>query len=241
MGRYAVLCAACVFPVQGQEHTPVVALDGYHKHETVPHYRWDGTYAGGYSQFGALLESLGTSLETITTPLSASSLAGTDCLLIVAPDTPNKVAQPAYIEKDEINSITKWVRRGGTLILFGNDPGNSEFKHLNELAAKFGVRFLEETHHDAQGGVKVTLHAGSGQTIVSPDARLYAVQIAPLSLSSTKAIRLYEDNGQVLMVSVAYGRGRVLAFGDPWLYNEYIHTDDNYEIAAHIFRWLLHR
>ena len=34
-------------------------------------------------------------------------------------------------------------------------------------------------------------------------------------------------------------KGRVLALGDPWLYNEYIRTQDNYRIAENLFRWLL--
>ena len=237
--RSLLLGGLLVNPLHGQGHSLVVALDGYHKNESMPHYRWEGTYQGGFSDLGGLLQSLGAKLKTITTPIFANNLNGVDCLLIVAPDTPSKVPHPAYIAKSEIKAITRWVKRGGVLVLLGNDPGNSEFEHLNQLAAQFGIRFLEETHRDAQGSVKLTLHASNGQSIIRTNDKLYAVQIAPIGLKTSKAIRFYEDNGQVLMASVDSGSGRVLAFGDPWLYNEYIHTDDNYQIASQLFRWLL--
>jgi len=30
------------------------------------------------------------------------------------------------------------------------------------------------------------------------------------------------ENGQVLIATASYGKGYVLAIGDPWIYNEYI-------------------
>ena len=74
-----------------QQH-PVVLLDGYHNDQPQPHYRWEGTYPGGYSEFGKLLKSLGAELRTLRDPLTADRLAGVTCLIIVNPDTPAQSA-----------------------------------------------------------------------------------------------------------------------------------------------------
>ena len=51
-------------PSATAQQSPVVVLDGYHNNQPKPHYRWEGTYAGGYSEFGKLLKSLGAELRT---------------------------------------------------------------------------------------------------------------------------------------------------------------------------------
>jgi len=41
------------------------------------------------------------------------------------------------------------------------------------------------------------------------------------------------------MALVHHGRGLVVALGDPWIYNEYIHSRDNYRMAENLFRMLM--
>jgi hypothetical protein len=43
------------------------------------------------------------------------------------------------------------------------------------------------------------------------------------------------------MTAVRHGKGIVVALGDPWLYNEYLYTQDNRRIAEELFRRLLER
>src|SRR5215510_2832652 len=102
---FAVECAAQV----------VVALDGYHNNESrMPdHYQWDGTRNGGFSQLGQLLKDLGGELRTIRERMTAAALSGVDILIIVDPDTPAETESPKYIEPDEIEAISAWVRQGG--------------------------------------------------------------------------------------------------------------------------------
>jgi hypothetical protein len=42
-----------------------------------------------------------------------------------------------------------------------------------------------------------------------------------------------------MMTSVRAGKGQVIALGDPWLYNEYLYTQDNRRIAEELFRKVL--
>ena len=42
-----------------------------------------------------------------------------------------------------------------------------------------------------------------------------------------------------MMTSVRVGKGQVIALGDPWVYNEYLYTQDNRRIAEELFRKVL--
>jgi unsaturated rhamnogalacturonyl hydrolase len=216
----------------------VVALDGFHNNEAQPHYRWEGKYMGGYSELGALLDKLGASRKTITEPLTAKSLTGVDCLIVTDPDIPAEAANPQYFSDAEADAIDRWVKKGGVLVLFGNDPGNAEFEHLNVVAGKFGLKFIEKVHKDAKGSMKLTI-AGPADDPVFQGLKFYGVQVAPIEVKNPKAKTLLSDNGAALMVHVPHGKGRVLALGDPWIYDEYIRSQDNYKIAENLFRWLL--
>lgn len=217
----------------------MVALDGFHKNEPQPHYRWEGKYPGGYSELAALLDRLGAVRKTLAERLSTQNLAGVDCLIIVDPDLPSRNPNPQYISSDEAQAVAGWVQKGGILLLLGNDPGNSEFAHLNGLASRFGFEFIEKLHKDAAGGVKLTLPGPADHPAFAGGLKFYAVQVAPLGVTNPKAEVLLSDNGETIMALIPFGKGRVLALGDPWLYNEYIHTQDNYRIAENLFRWLL--
>src|SRR4051794_32509881 len=130
----ALLLTALAWNAQELTHK-VVLLDGYHNKETKTplHYRWEGTDNGGFSKLGDVLKGLGAELRTITTPIEPSALKGVGCLIIVDPDTPQESGAPNYISEAETKAIVDWVRRGGRLVLLGNDKGNAEFEHFNRL------------------------------------------------------------------------------------------------------------
>ena len=128
-------------------------LDGFHNNESkMPdHYQWDGMRPGGFSELGKLLVGLGAELKTTRERITPAALAGVKVFIIVDPDTPAETDHPQYIMPDEIAAIEQWVRQGGRLVLLGNDKGNAEFEHFNQLARRFGIEFLEETYPHVQG------------------------------------------------------------------------------------------
>ena len=216
----------------------VVALDGFHNNESkMPdHYQWDGVRPGGFSELGKVLTESGAKLVTIRQRVTRSTLEGVRVFIIVDPDTPQETADPQYIMPEEIAAIEAWVRAGGRLVLLGNDKGNAEFEHFNQLAKRFGIEFLEETYPKVQG--KGILVAKGDTQIFDGAPEVYLVEVAPLKVSPEVKV-LLADHGTPIMALAQAGKGEVFALGDPWVYNEYINSKNNRAIAANLFRSLL--
>jgi unsaturated rhamnogalacturonyl hydrolase len=229
----ALYCCAAAWP-------QVVALDGFHNDETKAptHYRWEGTNQGGYSELGKVVQGLGGELRTVHERLTPAVLSGIEVFIIPDPDTPAEADNPKYLERSEIDALDQWVRGGGRLVLLGNDKGNAEFEHFNQLAARFGIQFLEETYPKVQGKGILVAH-GTG-TIFGDGATVYLVEIAPLKVTGDARVIL-EDRGTPVMALARTGKGLVFALGDPWVYNEYIDRNDNRKVAENLFRLLLAR
>jgi unsaturated rhamnogalacturonyl hydrolase len=145
-----------------------------------------------------------------------------------------------------VKTIASWVRRGGVLVLMGNDAGNAEFDRLNELAKQFGIQFNKDSRNRVQGNHYQTgrLTVPSPHPIFHGARNLFLKEVSTLRLSSP-ARPLLQDSGDTIMAVAKFGRGTVFAVGDPWLYNEY--TDgrrlpaeyDNYQAAVDLSRWLV--
>lgn len=103
----------------------VVGLDNWYNHETnaktgLPfHYLWTDTNNSGYSQWGELFVKHGASITTIESPADPGNLAGIDIYIIVDPDTTTESTSPNYIQAADRKAIKKWVKKGGTLVLYG--------------------------------------------------------------------------------------------------------------------------
>lgn len=226
-------------PFYNEKARKTVAVDGWHNREPEPHYRWDGTYQGGFSGLGKMLNGLGAETRTVNEPFSAKSLAGLDLLIVVDPDTPKETANPNLIGDAEIDAADAWVRHGGTLVLLNNDPGHAEFPRMNALAKRFGIEFEERKHADASGNAKLTLTTPAGGGWFTPGLKFYGVDLAPLKVTAAGAETLLAEGSAVMMAAVRVGKGQVIALGDPWVYNEYLYTQDNRRIAEELFRKLL--
>jgi unsaturated rhamnogalacturonyl hydrolase len=126
---------------------------------------------------------------------------------------------------EESRAISKWVKNGGVLLLMANDGPNCEFAHFNQLAQTFGFHFNPVTLNPVADkkwdmGAETGL---PGHPVFNGVDKIYMKEVAPISLSRKAKAVLVDGNGKdVLMAETRFGKGYVLAVGDPWLYNEYI-------------------
>ena len=234
-----------------------VTLDYYFNAETkkditgriVPwHYKWEERANGGYSLWGRVFRSFGVTTKSLPEAPTSANLKGTDIYIIVDPDTPQETEHPHYIEAGDIKAITDWVRAGGVLVFMGNDVGNMEFEHLNQLAKQFGIKFNEDSRNKVPGNdfEKGLLVAPPGDPIFRTAQRLYLKEICTFTLSPP-ARPVFQDKGDILMAVSKLGRGTVFAVGDPWFYNEYLDgrklppTFDNFKAAHDLTKWLIEK
>jgi unsaturated rhamnogalacturonyl hydrolase len=210
------------------------------------HYKWDERANGGYSLWGRVFRSFGASTKSLVEAPTVANLEGTNVYIIVDPDTPQENEHPNYIEAAHIKAITDWVKAGGVLVFMGNDVGNMEFDHFNQLAKEFGIQFNKDSRNKVPGNdfEKGLLVVPGGHPIFKTAKRLYLKEISTFTLSSP-AKSVFDDKGDVIMAVSKFGRGTVFAVGDPWFYNEYLDgrklpaTFDNYKAARDLSKWLI--
>lgn len=223
-----LMLVACLLTFNGFGQK-TVGLDNWYNHETnaktgkVFHYTWDDLQNSGFSQLGDLFKSQGATLKTIKSKADKKSLAGIDLYLIVDPDTTSENPTPNYIMPADVKAISKWVKKGGVLLLMANDRPNCEFTHLNQLGSVFGMHFNPVTLNRVDGdnfdmGAETNLPA---HPLFKGVNKIYMKEVSSITLSKN-AKSVLDDNHQTYIAETTFGKGYVLAVSDPWLYNEYI-------------------
>jgi unsaturated rhamnogalacturonyl hydrolase len=232
-----------------------ITLDNYFNAETKKditgqmapwHYKWEERANGGYSLWGRVFRSFGANTRSLSQAPTAANLKGTDVYIIVDPDTPTETPNPNYIGAADIKAIAAWVKAGGVLVFMGNDVGNMEFDHFNQLGKQFGIQFNKNSRNKVPGNEfeKGLLVARDGDPIFKTARRLYLKEISTFALSPP-AKPVFQDQGDVIMAVAKLGQGTVFAVGDPWLYNEYVDgrklppTFDNFKAARDLTKWLV--
>lgn len=206
-----------------------VTLDNWYNRETNSktgkafHYIWSDTLNSGYSQFGQVFASNGGVLSLLEKPADKQDLANTDIYIIVDPDTTTENPVPNYINSKDIKAIKNWVKKGGVLLLMANDGPNCEFSHLNNLAGTFGMHFNpvtlnQVTNHEYEMGA---INTFPDHPLFKDLQKIYMKEVSSITVSG-EAVSVLNHKGNVLIAECDYGKGFVLAVGDPWLYNEYI-------------------
>lgn len=215
-------------PVNGQV---VVGLDNWFNAEVHPktgypfHYLWDDTNDSGYSRWGEIFTSKGARIVKMYKP-DVESLNSIQVYIIVDPDSIVENPNPNYFGKQDIDNIVEWVRKGGVLIVLGNDVNHCGLSGVNKLLSRFGMTFNPVMLHPV-----VNNQYEMGAYTSLPDhpvfkgvRKIYMKEVASIKLSGNCAPVLTED-GQAVMAECRYGTGFVFAVGDPWIYNEYIDND----------------
>ncbi|HSS20490.1 MAG TPA: DUF4350 domain-containing protein [Pyrinomonadaceae bacterium] len=210
------------------------------------HYKWDERPNSGFQFWENIFARLGAKTRTLSVAPTLANLGGSDVYIIVDPDTKTETENPNFIEPQQVQAITEWVKRGGVLVLMGNDAGNAEFDHFNQLAKQFGIQFNQDSKNRVQG-----TDFAMGAVAVSDDhpifktaRQLYLKEISTLKLSPPARTTL-EHKGDVIMAVSRLGKGTVFAVGDPWLYNEYVDGRklpaefENFKAAQDLSQWLI--
>ncbi|QNL49262.1 glycoside hydrolase family 88 protein [Olivibacter sp. SDN3] len=210
------------------------------------HYTWEEQSNNGYSLLGHIFRDYGAQTDSLSVKPTLANLRKADVYIIVDPDTEQETENPNFLQEEEIETIKKWVKTGGTLVLLGNDAGNAEFDHFNRLAKPFGIQFNKDNHlmvkqnNYQQGAVQVQ----EKNSIFKKPYKLYLKEISSLIVHAPSSPILGTADINI-MATTKYGRGKVFALGDPWIYNEYLDgrklpSDfQNYPAAHDWVKWLL--
>lgn len=209
------------------------------------HYKWDDLSNSGFSFFGHIFRSFGAQTSTLYQAPTLAELSRAQVYIIVSPDIPAKNPNPHYMQPEDADQIAAWVKAGGVLAIFENDPANADLEHMNILAEHFGIHFNNVLRNRVDGNKfamgKVPIAAGG--PIFQHAHTAYMKEICTISVQSP-AVSALRDQGDILMATAKFGKGTVFATVDPWLYNEY--TDgrklpaeyDNYAAGKDLARWI---
>ena len=210
------------------------------------HYKWDELPNSGFFFWGNVFRNLGARTESLEDGPTSANLKKTDIYIIVDPDTKAETETPNFIESQHVKAITEWVKGGGVLVLMGNDVGNAEFEHFNQLAKQFGIQFNQDSKNRVQGNdfAMGSVMVDNDHPIFKTARQLYLKEISTLSLTPP-AKSFMQHKGDIIMATARLGRGTVFAIGDPWLYNEYVDGRklpaefENFKAAQDLSRWLI--
>lgn len=209
-------------------------------------YAWEDSSHYGFSQLGSIIDRLGANLDTLQS-LPTDSLLNYLSIYIVINTASNEMMKQNNIDYDKvIKIINAWVERGGVLVLLENNEGSSESEYFNELAENFGIEFIKNNAEMIYGKTyetKAHEHLPSHK-IFNNVQKLYAEDVSALKIKS-HAITILKDNNSIIIASVKFGKGLILAMGNSWLLNEHIDLqqlvtkEENGKAAKNLFEWLL--
>lgn len=249
-----MLCATVMASLTSSAQT--VMLDNYFNQETKKdqqgklvrfHYQWDETASSGFSIFGDAFKKNGAkALKTLSEVPNAANLKDADIFIIVDPDNLKDNPNPNYMTEAAAVDLANWVKGGGVLLLMANDKVNADLEHLNILTTKFGFEFnndlilhVTDDEHFADGGLDV-----SNNPLFKTAKQIFIKDASSIAIKHSAKALLTTADGKNVMVSSSFGKGTVLAVGDPWLYNEYVNGRlpakyENDKAAADVSAWLI--
>jgi len=212
-----------------------VVLDNFYNNEISSktgkpyHYLWEDKALSGFSELGDLFIAKAAKLSTLKEKPTEKNLKNASIYIIVDPDTKQETANPHFMDISAANAIAKWVKKGGVLLLLTNDYTNCELDSFNLLAEKFGMKYNKVLLHPelkAEAGMPRNYNSCAcvnlpNHPLFTGVNKIFLKEVSSITCTRT-AKAVLSENGQALIAEAHYGKGYVLAVGDPWLYNEYI-------------------
>jgi len=216
-----------------------------HKNGKRFHYTWEDTTNSGFSELGKMICDIGGSILKVENSPTSQILKKLSIYIIVDPDIPNENPNPNYIDKEARNAIVSWVKSGGILLVLANDSLNCEFDNLNLLTEKFGIHFNGDSRNRVVGKnfSMGKIESFPKHPIFNDVKSIYLKEISTIKVSAPANCLLKQNENCSIAIS-EYGKGVVLAVGDPWFYNEYYDNRklpvgyENYKAAGNLFFWL---
>jgi len=210
------------------------------------HYTWDDKSNSGFSMLGNIFRIHGVKTTSLETAPTSENLKPGNIYIIVDPDTEKESTTPNYVNNNDVNAISNWVKQGGVLVLLSNDSANAEFTHFNKLAAAFGLHFNQDLKNTVQGNnyEEGAIAIPAYHPIFKTAKKLYIKELSSLRIKPPASVVLKNGNDNIMEVT-RFGKGTVFALGDPWIYNEYVDGRklpdeyDNYEGATDLVQWLI--
>lgn len=187
------------------------------------HYTWEERSHPGFNTLGSIFEKNGAKISSLDAAPTKASLKGASVYIIVDPDHIRDNPNPNYVAEKDVKAIGDWVKAGGTLLLMANDSNNCDLKYFNTLAATFGIKFTDRSINMVKNDTypQGEVLPGDNNAVFRTTKKMFLKELSVLEIKSPAKTLVKKDN-DVIIATAKYGKGAVLAVGDPWLYNEYV-------------------
>ena len=210
------------------------------------HYVWEERSHPGFYTLGNIFERHGAKLSSLDGAPTAAGLKNSSVYIIVDPDHKKDNPTPNFVSDNDVKAISEWVKTGGSLLLMANDSANCELKNFNKLAAVFGVTYTDKSINMVKNDIyeQGVVYPGNGNSVFKTTKKMFLKELSVLNIKAPAKANATKD-GDVIIATAQFGKGKVLIVGDPWLYNEYVDGRklpaeyENYKAAEDLVKWLL--
>jgi unsaturated rhamnogalacturonyl hydrolase len=210
------------------------------------HYTWEERSHPGFNTLGSIFEKNGAKLSSLDEAPTATNLKGASVYIIVDPDHIRDNPTPNYVAAKDVKAISDWVKAGGTLLLMANDSNNCDLKYFNQLSKTFGITFTDKSINMVKNDTypQGEVLPGAGNPVFKTTQKMFLKELSVLNIKAPAKALVKKDN-DVIIATAKFGKGNVLAVGDPWLYNEYVDGRklpaeyENYKAAEDLVKWLI--
>ncbi len=189
------------------------------------HYLWADTAQSGFSSWGKVFKASGFETKQLSAAPTVPNLKNANVYIIVDPDTERETASPNFILPTHVKNIAAWVKKGGVLVVLGNDSLNAEQVHINSLLRLFGIQFNADSKNPVVNDQfdMAAVYPAANHPVFKKAKKLYLKEVSTLTLTKpAKPFLQHQRDNYVIGAYSQFGKGTVIVVGDPWLYNEYV-------------------